>query len=270
MNGLFVPKYTRVYLDGRDFSGYARSISGPIGAVFDTGVDDPFSASLKGAPVGRGSISPGTVTALFDNTSGMADLADPTQFGVDYRYLMYAFGSTAVPAIGGTVFGGYFKQTGFQVSPADNPTSATVSFAGAAVEHVISIMSDYICPWGVLVHDNDTETAANSDDGFDSNAAGQTSVGGWMMYQVTAAVGTGDIVCTIKIQDCDTVDGSYGDLLSTGAINLGSSGTYVPAYGIVTLAHDADVEQYLRWQIVAGDGFTSADFVLAFFRNTLE
>ncbi len=155
---------------------------------------------------------------------------------------------------------GVFEQLGFQAAEQDRAMIATIPFGDWDVQSLIS----YHNPWGSLVHALAAETAVNSAIGYDDGAGGQTTKGGWMMYQITAVEGTGNV--TTKIQDAATnTNPSFADL--SGATSGAIANTAVPASGVVALAITATVRQFLRWQIVLS-GITSVTFALAFVRET--
>lgn len=253
------PRFARVYIDGRDLSGYSRSF-GPLATTFDEGVDDALSLTVKGTMLGNGHVSMGALNGIFDNTatSGIHVLMNGA--GVT-RTVMIAQGIQAAPAENDPVFAGQFNQLGYYAGPSDNPITATIPFGGTASA---AGNMPYAQPWGILLHANSAVTGVNSANGY--GGGGQTTKGGWMCYQVTAAAGTGDITATIKVQDAATAGGAYSDLLSSGVINCGSGGVYAPVYGIIDLAPTATVASFTRWQIVLGTA-TSVTFLLSFHRN---
>ena len=81
------------------------------------------------------------------------------------------------------------------------------------------------------------------------------------MYQITAVAGTGN--ATISIDDSEDGE-TYGAL--SGATSGAIAHTAIPCAGIVQLATNATVKQYLRFQ-VALDTITSVTFALAFVRG---
>ncbi len=260
--GRTLNRYSRVYVGGYDLSGHARSI-GPLGCVFAEGIDDPLNANIVGTWPGQATISPGTLNAIFDNTAitGIhALLGAPS----GQRNLLVAQGIQAVPAIGDPTFCGQFRQDDYVTGPSETPSIVTVKFSPSSAA---AASLNYAQPWGVLLHTNVAATAAYTGTGI--NNGDDSHKGGFMMYQVTTAVGAGDMTATIKMQDStEEVNGSYGDLLSSGVINCGSGGVAVPISGVVALATTATVKQFVRWQILLGTA-TSVTFLLAFVRGTI-
>lgn len=251
----------RAYIGGYDVSGYTRNF-GALSCVFDEGVDDAVTLSVKSTLPGQATISMGTLNGLFDNTatSGLHSLMNGA--GVN-RNVMLAAGIRAAPANNDPVFCGQFTQLGYYAEPDQNPVYASIPFGNSAV---VAPNLAYSNPWGALLHAPAAETAANSAAGLDQLAA--TAKGGWMMYQIFSAVGTGNITAAIKVQDSvDQTDGNFSDLLSTGVLNLGSGGTFgVPVSGIVALANSATVKRYVRFQVSLTLA-TSVTFAVAFIRG---
>jgi hypothetical protein len=252
-------RFGRIYINGRDLSGYTRSY-GPLATVFEEGMDDAITKNVKGAMLGSANISMGTLNGLFDNTATIGIHAVLGTAGLQ-RTVMIAQGIQAAPVAGDPVFAGQFQQLGYSGKPDDNPVTASVPFGNTST---IADNLAYAQPWGTLLHANGAETGVNSANGY--GGGGQTTKGGFMVYHVLAAAGSGNITATFKTQNSATAGGAYTDLLSTGVINCGSGGVYVPVYGIVALANPATVESYTRWQVVFGTA-TSVTFVLSFHRN---
>jgi hypothetical protein len=261
--GRTINKYSRVYVDGYDLSCYTRTI-GPLTWSFMEGIDDPLCQDKTGVVLGQATISPGTLNGLLDNTAtvGIHALANTPPYERD---VIVAIGMQAVPAIGDPAFVGQFRQDDYITGPGDTPNIVTIKFGPTSGTATTKI---YDKPWGTLLHVNTAAAStdgANTAVGVDQQAA--SSSGGYMIYEVLTAVGTGDITATIKVQDADTnVDGSFGDLLSSGEINCGAAGVAVPTSGVVALSELATVKQFVRWQI-AFNTATSVTFVLAFVRK---
>lgn len=247
-------KNNRVYVDGCDLSGYARTI-GPLAWTFEEAVDDPMNASIKGAWPGMGTVGVGTLNAMFDNTATSGIHAVLGGAGVK-RTVLVALGMEAAPAsLTSPCFGGQFLQTDYIATPADSPVALTINFANTA--QTASNMT-YCSPWGILLHALAAETGASTATGHDGGAS--TAKGGFMVYQVTAGNGT----ATLKVQDAATnTNPSFADLLTTGSISC-AAGTS----GIVALSNTATVRQYTRFQIALGTA-TSVTFALGFFRNLI-
>lgn len=255
--GRTASKHTRVYIDGYDFSGDARSI-GPLAWSFEEHEFVPLTANVKGYLPGHAEINPGTLNALLDNTATTGIHAVMGAPGM--RTVLVPIGIRAAPAQGDPVFCGEFEQKEYLVDPSEGSTGLTVSFeaSGRASTFI------YARPWGSLLHARSAETAVNSSTGIDDSPAGAaTSKGGFMVYQLFTSNGT----VTLKVQDAAVnVDGSFADLsgATSGAIDASSS----PKSGLVALGITATVRQYTRWQLVFGTA-TTATFALAFVRNHL-
>ncbi len=247
---------TRIYVNGRDLSGYMRSI-GPLSITFEEGMDDAVTLPVKQTILGNATVGLGTLNGIFDNTASTGIHALMNGAGVE-RTIMVAIGIQAAPVDNDPVFCGTFLQTGYETGPDDNPITATIPFANTAsgADNLY-----YASPWGVLLHALAARTAANTAVGLDQLAG--TTKGGFMCYHVTAAAGAGDMTATIKVQHSTTtnLDGSFSDLLSSGSVNCVGG-----MYGIVQLAPTATVGRYVRWQLALGTA-TSVTFALGFCRN---
>lgn len=256
-------RYTRVYCDGYDLSGYARTI-GPLDCTYDEHEDVVMNSDYKAAMIGQATISPGTLSGLFDNTATTGIHALMSAPPVS-RNVMVAMGIAAAPAIGDPVFMGQFRQDSYITTPGDNPVGVNIAFSPYAVLANATPMS-YSNPWGVLLHANGAETAASplptTNSGVD--LLEETTDGGYMFYQVLDAAGAGDCTATIIVQDSTSAnDGDFGNLLTSGVINCGAAGVAVPTKGWVALAIGSTVKRYVRWQVTLGTA-TSVTFVLGF------
>lgn len=254
--GRTVAKHTRVYADGYDLSGDARTI-GPLAWTFEEHEFLGLLAELKGALPGQATINVGTLNATLDNTA--AHIHAVLQNAGVKRNVMVPIGIRAAPAQGDPVFFGQFEQKDYLSDVAAEGLTVNVPFAAWSGD-AASLLYDK--PWGILLHANAAETAVNTAIGVDDYGA-QTLKGGLMAYQIFAIAGTGTI--TIKVQDAATnTNPSFADL--TGATSGAISNTAVPTADLVALGTAQTVRQYLRWQI-ALSGITSVTFALAFARK---
>lgn len=252
-----VLKNYRIYIDGREMSCYSRSF-GPLSCTFEEGVDDAVCLDVKGTWPGNATIGMGTLQGLFDNaaTSGIHVLLNG---GGVKRTVTIAAGFDGIPADNDPAFNGQFLQTGYESGASDNPVTVSAGFANtsAAAGNL-----NYARPWGALLHSLRAETAANTAVGLDQLAG--TTAGGYMVYHVTAAAGTGAMTGAVKVQHSTTtnLDGSFSDLLSSGTINCAGGGVS----GVVALAKGATVGRYIRFQ-TAFTLATSITYTLAFVRG---
>ena len=256
--GRTLERFSRVYIDGYDLSGYIRKL-GDLKWEFANQPDAALTDPVKNVVgVGAASISIGTLNGFFDNTatSGLHVIAQGA--GVK-RIVMIPKGIRAAPALGDPVFCGEFHQSDYKAQADNNSVVASIGF-GDADSGAATL--NYVVPWGVLLHPLGAETAASTATGVDGGAA--TTKGGYMMFQIFAVAGTGNV--TISVQDADTnSNGSFAALspaLSSGAI----AHTAVPCAGVVAIANTATVKQYTRFQI-AFSGITSCTFALALVRG---
>ena len=251
-------KNYRIYVDGYDLSGYSRSF-GPLSCTYEEGVDDAVTFDVKKTWPGNATIGMGTLNGIFDNTatSGIhARLASQSQ----RRNIMIAVGIVAPPVDNDPCFCGQFVQTSYETGPSENPVTATINFANTSAAAAL-LSLNYGRPWGVLLHALKAETAANTAVGLDQGA--ETALGGYMMYHITAAGGTGAKTGAIKVQHSTTTneDGEFSDLLSSGTVNCAAG-----VSGVVALGRGVTVGQFVRFQ-TAFTLATSITYTLAFVRG---
>lgn len=248
-----VQKYTRVYVDGYDLSGYSRSV-GPLELTHDEADMTTFTDTVKGYLRNHAQANVGTLNAVLDDTATSGPHAVLQASNGSKRTVLVALGMGAAPAAGDPVFAGQFLQKRYQPEEAGGAVVLSAEFSGWASD-ATSLL--YGQPWGALVHASGAETGANSGTGFDNPTGGATAKGGYMVYQVLAGNGT----ATISIDD--SANNSAFTALSgatTGSINCA-----VVQHGIVALGVTATVRRYLRWQIALGTA-TSVTFALSFHR----
>jgi len=254
--GRTLSRWSRVYINGYDMSGYTRGI-GPLSWVYPEIELVALSDPVKGALMGQPEISPGALTGLFDNTatSGLhAVLNAPGSL----RDVLVAIGIRAVPAEGDQVFMGSFNQNSYDTSPSGDDIALTLEFGKTSPAEGMN----YEQPWGVLLHENSAETGANTATGVDDFGAASTT-GGFMMYQILDYEGTGSVVLTVE-EASSNENASFAAL--TGATSGSIAHTAMPCAGIVQCATTKAVKQYLRFQ-VALTTLTSVTFVLGFVRG---
>lgn len=248
--GRTVLKYSKVYMDGFDFTGHSRSF-GPLAWSFEEADTTTLGDGVKTAMPNQATINVGTLNSVFDNTATTGShILLPSQ---TKRTLMLPIGIRADPAAGDPVFCGEFMQKEFmhQVETASAIT-LSAAFSGWPTDATSALFPK---PWGVLVHAKGAETAVNAGTGVDDRGAA-TALGGFMVYQFFTSDGT----ATLKIQD-SADNSSFADLVTAGSLDASST----PKHGLVALAATAAVRRYLRWQVVFGTA-TTATFALAFVR----
>ena len=254
-------KNCRVYDNGYDLSGISRSI-GPIKWENEKTVFDPMSDAFKSALGGQATIGFGTLNVLFDNTALIGAHARLSTPGGKHTVIV-AMGMESAPANNGIAAAGQFLQKDYPVDLTASPQVMSIDYDSTYNVALSNLL--YASPWGVLLHANGAETGANSTTYHDGLASSAT--GGFMVYQVLNAIGTGNITAAIKVQDsATTTDGDFTDLLTSGTINCGSGGAAVPTSGLVALSPTATVKRYTRWQLSLTLA-TSVTFVLAFCRG---
>lgn len=251
--GRTVKRFTRVYIDGYDMSGYTREI-GPLTWEYPEVEQVALLDAVKGALLDIPNINIGTLNGVFDNTATSGIHAVLGTAGVA-RNAMVPIGIQADPAAGDIVFVANVNESGYQIAPSGGDIVLTAPFT--STPPTSSML--YEKPWGVLLHALSAGTGANTGTGIDNGAA--TTAGGFLMYQITAVAGTG--TATISIDD--SANNSTWLALS-GATSGAIAHTAMPCAGIVQLSKTATVRKYLRWQL-ALTGITSVTFALAFVRG---
>ena len=245
-------KHIRVYVDGYDLSGYSRQV-GPLSVAFGANPDAAFTDGCKNITMGQADIQAGTLNAFLENDA--AGLFGLYKAGSGTRNLLVAIGVNAAPVAGDPVFAWKMEQSAYTAEGGEGFTSATLPFGGASYASTLT----YSKPWGVLLHANAAETAANTATGLDGTA--QTTAGGVFAYHLLSSDGT----VTLKVQDASTnSNGSFGDL--SGATSGSIDATTTPVSGMVALSTTATVKRYIRWQLAFGTAST-ATFVAAFIRG---
>ena len=254
--GRTLKRWTRVYADGYDLSGYSRSI-GPLLTDFNAAdVTADMGDNVRGYLCDQPNISPGTLNAIFDNTATTGLKAAMSTPAV--RNLMVPIGIRAAPAAGDPVFMGRFHQGAMQASGDAGAVVATIPFGNWEAAGLIN----YTKAWGTLLHAKAAETAANAANGIDDNGAA-SAVGGYMMYQIFTSDAAG--TATISIEDSVLVGGAYAALAgaTTAAIGFAS----IPCAGIIALGTAVAVRRHLRWQLALAGGMTTCTFALSFVRG---
>jgi len=251
--GRTVDKWTRVYINGYDVSGYSRNI-GPLTLEHEEADLTAMADAVRGFLANHSTVNVGTLNANFDNTATVGVHTVLNNAGGDFNVLV-AKGIQAAPAAGDPAFGGVFKMGQYGVVEDAGAMTVTMPFMGWS-DTASTLL--YASPWGQILHANSAATAANSSTGIDNYTGGATTKGGLFIYHVTAGNGT----ATLSVDD--SADNSSFSALSgatSGSIDCSSV-----QYGIVALGNSATVKQYLRWQIALGTA-TTVTFVSAFCRG---
>jgi len=248
-------KFTRVYYDGYDISGYANDI-GALDWLYDVTLGAAFSDEVMNGLNGKVSISAGTINAYLDNdTAGLLNIAKAVSDAG--HSLMIGFGTASIPVAGDPMFAWKFQQSSYQSANAEGFTPATVKVSNASFEGVLTHRK----PWGNILHPKGAETAVNTAVGIDDNGAA-SALGGIFCYQLLSSNGT----VTLSVEDAATnTNPSFAAL--SGATSGSIDASVTPASGMVALGVAATVRRYLRWQLAFGTA-TTASFVLGFIRSS--
>lgn len=248
-------QHVRVYADGVDLSGYARSV-GSLNWTFGAEPDAAFSDEVKNIVLGQGDIQAGPINAFLDNdTAGLFALASSAN---GTRNVMIAIGVNAAPAAGNPIFAWKFEQVDYSVEQGSGFVGVNVPLGAASYASTLT----YKKPWGVLVHPSGAETAANTATGIDDNGAA-SSLGGIFIYHLFTSNGT----VTLSLDDAATnTNPSFAAL--SGATSGSITAASAPKSGMVALSTSATIRRYVRWQLAFGTA-TTATFALGLIRNNL-
>ncbi len=243
MTGRTVSKFARVYVDGRDLSGFMVS-PGPLSSVYSQVGGAHLSDPIKGFLPGRVTNQVGSITGMFDSSSGGVHELSATLNPEVVRTVMVALGIQAIPAVGDPVFAGDFNHIDYITAPGDEEIAFT-AMVGPSIPATTML---YPNPWGLLALEKSTKTGVNSAVATIDFEA-QTAFGGYACFHLISSDGT----VTLKIQDsASNIDGNFADLLSSGVIDA----SVTPVGKIVQLALASTVERYIRWQLTLGDATT--------------
>lgn len=249
-------KWNRVYMDGLDMSGYARSI-GPLSWEYaETDLRAMSDAAAGGLP-GIATIGLGTLSAVFDNTATVGLHAIASGAGAK-RLVTVARGVRAAPVAGDPCFTSYAVQKNYMAEDDAGASFVRIDFGPTDVTE----FANYTKPWGTVIHALGSETAVNAAAGVDDRGAA-TALGGYMVYHITSITGAGTVTLTVEEASTNT-DVNFGALTdaTSGAIATASA----PIGDIVPVATDAAVKRYLRPQIAFGGSATACTFMMAFVR----
>lgn len=253
MPNRFIAKNNRVYAEGVDLSGYARSL-GEIGGAWEEAEGVALTDAVKGVELGNLIVSPVVINSNMDNTTG--GLHDKFVGNDDNPVdLLIAMGGEAAPVVGSPTWALMGRQSRYAASEIAGGSMVAVNYQVSGWDARASILL-YDNLWGELLHINEAETAVNSATGQDGVA--QSVKGGWAQYHLLTSNGT----VTLKVQDASTnSDGSFSDLVSSGSLDASSA----PKSASIALAKGATVERYTRWQLAFGTA-TTATFLISFMR----
>lgn len=250
------PKFTKIYVNGYEISCQASSI-GSVGVSRDAPMVAAYCDDVMNSVLGTGQIQCGPINAFMSPSAatGIHELFDSVDVVTN---VMIAFGSLAVPAVGDPVFA-WTMQQGEYTASGDGVVGVNIGFPNAAY----STVKGYSNPFGLLVHANGAETAANTAVAtIDGGAA--TTKGGIFAWQLFSS--DGPVTLSLDDAAANTGDGDFSALSGATSGEIDASTT--PASGMVALGVTATVKRYIRWQLALGLEATTATFALAFIRGT--
>jgi len=261
------PKWTRVFANGYNISGYGRSI-GPLSVEYDEADLTTWTDTTRGYLRNIAQANLGTFNGVFDNTATTGLHALLGAAGI-IRTVIVAIGIRAEPTQGDPAFCGQFLQGAYQVQEDGGAVTVNIPWNGYSAEATTKL---YPMSWGQLLHGNVTATGANTAVGFDNPTGAATTNGGYFIYQLLSTTsGAGTV--TVSVQDSATNlnDGAFANLatpLSSGAIAYNA----LPAYGVVAMppapsGAATTIRQYVRWQLAFAGGMDQCTFVSALVRG---
>jgi len=251
------PRWTRVYINGYNMSGYTRSI-GPLDWACDEVEMTCLADTVKCYLGAHVQVNVGTLNAVFDNTATTGVHTVLQSSGI-IRTVLVAQGIRAEPAEGDPCFGGQFTQGAYQTEQSGG-VYVNIPFMGTAGDATSRLYGN---PWGTLLHANTAETAVNADVGFDNYLSEvSTTKGGFFLYQILSSNAAGTV--TLSVQDA-AVNNDGGFVLLAGATTGAIGFASIPTAGVV-IPTTQTVRQYLRWQLAFAGGMTTCTFLTAFMR----
>ena len=245
-------KFTRLYMDGYDISGYSNEI-GSLDWLYDVTPNAAFSDSVMNGINGKAVVSAGTINAFLDNdTAGLTSL---TQTGAGTKNIMVAFGTNAVPVAGDPVFAWKFEQSNYQKTEGDSFSAVTLNVSNASY----TSPPTYQKPWGVLLAPMAARTAASTATGIDDIGAA-SALGGIFVYHASSSDGT----FTLTAEEASSnLNASFAAI--TGATSGSIDASVTPKSGMIELGTTAAIKRYLRFQLALGSA-TTVTFCSAFIR----
>lgn len=247
-------KYTRLYTNGVDISGYASEIDS-LDYSYATSPMAALSDTVKNSIAGVPSISAGNINAFLDNdTAGLFNLTR----AVGFMNLMVAFGTSAEPTAGDPMFAWGFEQTAYKTGSGDGFVPVTIPASNASYSSILT----YENPWGILLGPKATWTAASTAIGIDDNLAASSN-GGMFIYHMISSNGT----ATLTVEDAAT-NTNVNFAALTGATSGSITAAVTPKSGIIALSRTATVRRYLRPQVTLGTA-TTLVAVFGFIRNKI-
>jgi hypothetical protein len=247
-------KYIRIYSNGYDLSGAASKI-GTVGRTTDAPKGASLTDGVMNTVLGRSDIVCGPINAFLQ--AGATDIHDRLGSAEGTHNILIAFGINGVPAVGNPVFAACMEQGEYAVDGTEGIAGVNIAFPGASY----SSPKGYSNPFGLLVHANGAETAANTAVAT-IDAGASSSKGGVFVYQLFSS--TGAVTLSLDDAAANTGNGDFSAL--SGATSGSITAAVSPKSGMIALAQTATVRRYIRWQLSIASGTCS--FALAFIRGT--
>ena len=248
------------YADGYNLTGYGRTVGPLVWEFEEVELTAGMGDAVKGYLPGGCTIGGLTYNVVLEDTATVGSHARLSVPGGE-DVVMIPFGMQAAVAIGDPVYVGQFERLSYHAVEEGKAVMANAVYGAVDPDAVML----YNKPWGLMAHELAAETAANAGTTDSVDNAVQTTAGGYIVWQVTAAGGAGAMTAEIKLQHSNTnVNLDFVDLAgaTSGVIDCVGGGVS----GIAQCAIGATVERYTRWQLDLTLA-NSVTFALAFVRG---
>lgn len=239
------PTKQRFYINGYDGSGSVPAL-GTWGVSFDTSPEAALSMEIKSVFKGFGNFTAGPVnTFLAPGVAG--DMHALFSVG-DYFNLLAVFGTPGGPNVGDPICAMTMEQGEYKAEPGDGFFGANVAFPAASQRGSLA----YAACWGVLLHPDRSETAANTAIATIDNGAATTH-GGLFVYHLLSSDGT----VTLSADDSATNANNAAFAALSGATSGSIDASVTPKSGIIALGTTATIRRYPRFQVAFGTATTA-------------
>jgi hypothetical protein len=251
-------KWIRPYISGYRAGGSIANV-GSLGWAGDVSPEAAYTDEIKNAIVGMIEVQPMTLNTILAPGEA-ADLYALFSSGVGTYDALIAYGVQAVPKAGDPIFAWRYDEAGYNAEPGSGFVMANVNFSSTYATNNPAILGGYNSPFGVLIHADGAETAANTAAGIDDNGAASTKGGVFFWHLLSS-----DDPVTLTLQEA-SVNSNANFANVTGATSGSVDASAAPVSGQVALSPTAAIKRYLRWQIALGSA-TTATFILGFHRG---
>ncbi len=257
--GRTVSKFTQVFIDGFDMSGFARSI-GPLVVDYGGTQEAALSDAIKNVSGGldQPSVMVGTLDTFLDNTATVGTHVNLATPGTLHRVTV-AIGIQAAAAAGDPAFAGEWVENSYIAEVTGGTLAVTADFGEA---HNLAASFDYGQGWGHVIDPGTTARTAVNGGTSDHDNGASSALGGFAVLQGLAGNGTATVSLEHSAVDADGNFDSTGDILAFAETDFST-----PFAAIAVVATPATtVQRYVRWQ-VSLNGASTLRFNLMFIRG---